>query len=319
MKMTTRSNAVKIAKTYLGAEKGSKKHKKLVDTFNKKNPHGEVANYTCDWCAITWTAWMLLAGLNDKEAPMSYNCGTLVSDAIKLGCWKEDDNYKPAAGDGIIYNWSDNGVGDCKTGASHVGMVVSVSGSTIKVIEGNYSTTDKVAYRTIKRNQIYIRGYIVPKYATAGARMIAAKAKELAWAKGTAKKKYAWSTGKPTSKYKAAFKEYLSGKKDISGCNQFVAVVLKSLGYKMHSSNWDKIFDYFKDQFKSIKYDKSKLVAGDVVIGKLASGGYHIMIIGKIDGKRVIIEAQQRKTWAHINTSLSKLDKYTKHWVYRAK
>lgn len=162
--MATRSKIIKIAKTYLNAEKGSKKHKKLVDTFNKKKPHGEVAKVSYDWCAMAATAWSLLAGLTDKQMAMSFNCGTLINDAKKLKIWVENDNYLPSAGDFIIYDWSDNGIGENKDGADHVGLVVKVSGSTIKVIEGNYSTLDKVAYRTIKRNQQYIRGYIVPKY-----------------------------------------------------------------------------------------------------------------------------------------------------------
>lgn len=151
---------VSIAESYLGIKQGSKSHKKLVDTFNKKKPHGEVGNYSCAWCAIAFTAWGLLAGKTDKEMPMSYNCGTLINDAKKLGRWIEDDNYLPKVGDGIIYNWNDNGSGDCKSGASHVGLIVKVTGTTIKVIEGNYSTQKNVAYRTIKRNQKFIRGYI---------------------------------------------------------------------------------------------------------------------------------------------------------------
>lgn len=162
--MGTRAEVVKIAKSYKGCKKGSAKHHNLVDVFNSEKPHGEVGNYTCPWCAITWTAVMLMAGMDQKHAPHSYNCGRLVSDAQKIGAWVENDAYVPSPGDGIIYNWSDSGSGDCKSGADHVGIVVSVSGKTIKMIEGNKSTTNACGEREIKVNSRYIRGYIVPKY-----------------------------------------------------------------------------------------------------------------------------------------------------------
>ena len=47
--------------------------------------------------------------------------------------------------------------------ADHIGIVVSVSGDTIKLIEGNMS--DAVGYRNIKVNGKFIRGYGVPNYA----------------------------------------------------------------------------------------------------------------------------------------------------------
>ena len=165
--MTTRKHIVKIAKSYLGAKQGSAKHKKLVDTFNKKHPHGEKGTYTCPWCAITWTAWAILAGMKMSETPMSCNCGTLIAEAKRLKIWVENDNYLPRKGDGIIYDWSDTGTPkENKDGCDHVGLVVyrnKLTG-TIKIIEGNYSTQKKVAYRKIKRNQRYIRGFITPRY-----------------------------------------------------------------------------------------------------------------------------------------------------------
>lgn len=162
--MATRSEAVKIAKSFNGCKQGSAKHHNLVDVFNSEKPHGEKASYDDPWCAITWTAIMLLIGMDQKHAPHSYNCGRLVSEAQKLDIWVENDAYVPALGDGIIYNWGDSGSGDCKSGADHVGIVISVSGNTIKIQEGNKSTTKTCGVREIKVNSRFIRGYIVPKY-----------------------------------------------------------------------------------------------------------------------------------------------------------
>ena len=52
--------------------------------------------------------------------------------------------------------------GDNTGWPDHVGIVESVSGSTMKVIEGNMS--DAVGRRTLKVNGRYIRGYGVPKF-----------------------------------------------------------------------------------------------------------------------------------------------------------
>lgn len=164
--MATRTEVVKIAKQYVGCKQGSKKHKKLVDTFNKVKPHGEVGNYSCAWCAITYTAFMILAGMSRKQVPMSYNCGRLIEDAKALGIWVENDAYVPGKGDGIIYYWNDSGKGDCRSGASHVGTVEKVDRTkkTITVIEGNKGTTHACGRRTVPINGRYIRGFIAPRF-----------------------------------------------------------------------------------------------------------------------------------------------------------
>ena len=165
-----RSEIVTIAKGYVGCRQGSKLHRKLVDTFNRVKPHGEVGNYVCDWCAIAWSAFQILAGNTSKNVPLSYNCGTLIRDAQKLGIWVENDGYIPSPGDGIIYSWSDSGKGDCKTGASHVGTVEKVSGNKIIIIEGNKGDSCACGRREIAVDSRYIRGYICPKYGAASSK-----------------------------------------------------------------------------------------------------------------------------------------------------
>ncbi len=86
----------------------------------------------------------------------------MVQGFQKLGRWKEDDSYTPAAGDIIFYDWQDSGSGDNTGAPDHVGIVEKVSGSTITVIEGNY--TDSVKRRTLQVNGRYIRGYGLPAY-----------------------------------------------------------------------------------------------------------------------------------------------------------
>jgi hypothetical protein len=80
----------------------------------------------------------------------------------KMGCWMENDAYVPSPADIIFYDWQDSGAGDNTGHSDHVGIVEKVSGTTIVVIEGNYS--DSVKRRTLKVNAKNIRGYGIPKY-----------------------------------------------------------------------------------------------------------------------------------------------------------
>lgn len=162
---TIRARVVSIAKEYVGISQGSPKHKAIVNIFNAVRPHGNVMNYTAPWCACFASVVLYRAGFSPANAPMSYNCGTLISDAKRLGCWVENDNYLPQAGDLVIYNWSAS-AGECTTGADHVGVVEKVSGSTITVIEGNMGKPSHCGRRSFTRGYRYIRGFITPKYAS---------------------------------------------------------------------------------------------------------------------------------------------------------
>lgn len=73
----------------------------------------------------------------------------------------------PSPGDAIFYDWQDSGSGDNTGWPDHVGIVETISGSTITVIEGNKS--DAVGRRTLQVNGKYIRGYGVPKYSSGSA------------------------------------------------------------------------------------------------------------------------------------------------------
>ena len=157
---------VKTAKKFVGTKQGSKKHREIVDTFNKVKPDGEVMNYTAPWCAASVTAWAIMAfGAKDakKAFPLDYNCGRLIDKARKMKIWTEKDTFKPQAGDLIIFNWT-GGPKELKVGADHVGVVESVKDGYIHTIEGNYSSASVVGRRTFPIGWEYIRGFICPLY-----------------------------------------------------------------------------------------------------------------------------------------------------------
>ena len=160
-----REKVVSIAVGWLGCKESNGTHKKIIDVYNSHKPlaRGYAVKYTDAWCSTFASAVAIVAGLTDI-IPTECGCEEHTKLFKKLGAWVENDAYIPKPGDYIFYCWDDNGVGDNTGGADHIGIVVSVTGNTIKVIEGNIS--DAVGYRTIQVNGKYIRGYGVPKYAS---------------------------------------------------------------------------------------------------------------------------------------------------------
>lgn len=160
-----REKVVSIAVGWLGCKESDGTHKKIIDVYNAHKPlaRGYAVKYTDAWCSTFASAVAIKAGLTDI-IPTECGCENHIALFKKLGAWVEDDAYTPSAGDYIFYDWQDNGVGDNKGYADHVGIVVSVSGNTMKIIEGNIN--DAVGYRNVKINAKGIRGYGVPKYAS---------------------------------------------------------------------------------------------------------------------------------------------------------
>lgn len=161
-----RQLVVDNADSYIGTKGQSAKHRHILDVFNQVQPNGAPMYLYSAWCAAFTSAMsieVLGSELADKYFPLSYNCGTIIRKAVVMDIWKEKDSYVPKPGDWIIYDWDDDGYGEDITGADHVGIIKSVSGKTITVIEGNKSNA--CGYRTISVNGRYIRGYVTPKYA----------------------------------------------------------------------------------------------------------------------------------------------------------
>ena len=157
------SKVVAQAKAWLGRKESNGTHKAIIDIYNtqKPLPRGYKVKYTDEWCATTVSAIAVTLGYTDI-IPTECSCSKMLDKFKNAGIFVEDDNYKPAPGDIIFYDWEDNGKGDNKGQPNHVGVVEKVSGTTITVIEGNYS--EEVKRRTIQVGGKYIRGYGVPKY-----------------------------------------------------------------------------------------------------------------------------------------------------------
>lgn len=105
------------------------------------------------WCHmfVSWCAAQ--AGESASVVPKTASTSTGMEFFKKKGLFKDKGKYTPKRGD-IIYFKS--------AGASHVGIVEKVSGTTVYTIEGN--TSSKVARRNYPLNNAKITGYGTPKY-----------------------------------------------------------------------------------------------------------------------------------------------------------
>lgn len=161
---TTRSKIVDKAALYIGSTEGSKTHRDIIDTYNTFSPlpRGYKVKYTDSWCAAFVSAMAILTN-NTDVIPVECSCGLMLQGFKKLGEWVENDDYRPAPGDVIFYDWTDSGHGDNAGWPNHTGIVQSADKKTMKIIEGNYCNMVKV--RTLYSGNRYIRGYGVPRYA----------------------------------------------------------------------------------------------------------------------------------------------------------
>lgn len=154
---------VSQAKRWLGCKESNGTHRAIIDVYNAHKPlaRGYKVKYTDAWCATFVSAVAIKLGYTDI-IPTECGCDKMIELFKKIGAWDESDARIPAPGDIIFYDWNDNGQGDNRGSSDHVGIVESVSGGVITVIEGNYSNS--VKRRTLMVNGKYIRGYGLPKY-----------------------------------------------------------------------------------------------------------------------------------------------------------
>ena len=150
---------------YIGLTEGDSKHKAILKVFNDSKLCTRYTMTVNDpWCATATSAAFIASGLSSIFPCVECSCSKMVTLAKTAGIWVEDDSYTPKVGDVVLYDWQDSGSGDNTGTPDHVGIVYSISGTSMKIIEGNKS--DTVGYRSLTVNGKYIRGYITPKYSS---------------------------------------------------------------------------------------------------------------------------------------------------------
>lgn len=150
--------------SYHGCNEADGSHKTIINMYNSIQPLpiGYRVSHTDAWCAAYVSAMAWKSKLTDIIFP-ECGCDRMIALYKKAGRWQENDGYIPKPGDICFYDWEDSGIGDNTGSSDHVGVVVLVSGNSIKVIEGNIS--NRVDYRDIAVNGKFIRGYGLPDFA----------------------------------------------------------------------------------------------------------------------------------------------------------
>lgn len=248
--MSDRQKLVSTAASYIGCKEADGSHRQIIDIYNGHKPlaRGYAVKYTDAWCATFVSAMAIKCGLTDI-IPTECGCGQMIQLFQKLGAWQENDAHTPQPGDVIFYDWDDSGAGDNTGWPDHVGIVESVSGSTMKVIEGNMS--DAVGRRTMQVNGRYIRGYGLPKFKGGAA------------SSGNTGSKPAGSTGKKTVAQLAD--EVLAGK---WGNGPDRKSRLTAAGY-----DYDAVQSAVNAKLSGQKAKKSNTeIAKEVIAGKWGNG-----------------------------------------------
>lgn len=166
--MGKRELFVETALEYQGCNEADGSHELIVTLYNsiRPLPVGYRLGSGDAWCAAYVSAVAQRCKCTDVVFP-ECGCDRMIALYQAAGRWQEADDYTPRPGDLVFYDWQDGGKGDNRGSAEHVGIVVDVSGLTIKVIEGNLS--DAVGYRNLLVDGKYIRGYALPDFEGEGA------------------------------------------------------------------------------------------------------------------------------------------------------
>ena len=162
----TAKDMIRTMTSWLGYSESNGKFKQILDIYNNHKPlaRGYAIRTSDEWCAATISAAAIQSGCVDALGGTEVSCNAFIRIFKNKGIWLEDGSIKPKAGYIVLYNW-DDGTQPNDGEADHIGLVVSVSGSTVTAIEGNRH--ERVAYRTFPIGWGYVRGYAAPKYGEA--------------------------------------------------------------------------------------------------------------------------------------------------------
>ena len=154
--MNQRQQFIDRLKSWIGYSEANGKYREIIDIYNSivPLPSNYAARYSDPWCAITVSAAARAECMTDVVLP-ECSCPRMIKLYQEKGLWRTK-GYIPQEGDVIFYDWNNDGLSD------HVGVVVSVNGKNLKIIEGN--NNDAVGYRDITTDYKYIAGYGVPQY-----------------------------------------------------------------------------------------------------------------------------------------------------------
>lgn len=240
--MLTPLSVLSVARSWIGKNEKDGSHKDIINVYNSHTPlaRGYKVQYTDKWCATFVSAVFIKLGIYTF---LECGCQEMIEKLKSLGLWKSKKT--PASGWIVFYDWDGDGVAD------HVGIVETVSGKSMVVIEGNYK--DAVGRRTIDINSPYIIGFARPNYSEESA---------------AAKEPVSTKNGTVLSKYDFHFEPVKLG--DKNGYVRILQIFMTAFGYYAGPiDNW-----FGDDTYKAVvAYQKRRIAEG-----------YDIGTEGKPDG-----------------------------------
>lgn len=149
-----KQKVTELARTEAGYREGANNYNKYAEDPRITELYGW--NVQCQpWCC-TFVNWLFLNAFGDIGAQMTYGGSAACSAQANL-YRKKNAFYtaRPEVGDQIFF-YSGGGI-------NHTGLVVEVSGSAIRTVEGNYS--DRVSLNSYTIGNSAIAGYGRPDWA----------------------------------------------------------------------------------------------------------------------------------------------------------
>ena len=158
----TAEDYLNIWRQWIGFSEKNGQFKVIIDLYNGHKPlaRGYAVKYTDAWCDTTVSAAAIKADMVDLIGT-ECGCEEHVKIFKSMGIWIEDGTITPKTGYIIVYSWRTSKQQN-DAYSDHIGVVESVTGGTITVIEGNKN--EEVGRRVIPVAWGYIRGYAAPKY-----------------------------------------------------------------------------------------------------------------------------------------------------------
>lgn len=216
-----RNKMIAQMEAWVGCKESDGSHEKIIDIYNSHTPRarGYKLSYSDPWCAGTVSAAAIATGCADIF-PLEVSCSKMIEKAKSMGIWNEDDAYVPIGGEAVMYDWDDDGKGDCTGSPEHVGLAIKVVNGIIYVVEGNYN--DAAMIRKLAVNGRYIRGFVVPKYdssdvSPSGSKSILEVAKEVIagkWGNGAARRQRLAAAGYNSTAVQAMVNDLLRKDKE---------------------------------------------------------------------------------------------------------
>ena len=163
----SRKTLTEYAYSYYGTTQGSSNHKTIVNTYNK-NFRTKFSTSTA-WCGMFVGYCAIQTGYTDiiKHNGYGYAYVPYIWDGYPKSRTTKDKYTVPSAGDIIFFDWNESNMKEANC-RDHVGYVYSVSGKTVKTIEGN-TTCGHASYgvwsRTFTAGEYKnVYGYCMPAY-----------------------------------------------------------------------------------------------------------------------------------------------------------